>query len=483
MALDAAAAAGSCRWLALGYLAIERRRRRGWRPSAWVDAGARGRPRAGELAASRRVRRCPPALVAGRPRRARSWRSPDPGGRGDPARGGHGRPRVRRVGQHGRRRPACPTRLDAAKAAATAFVERQPPERRSSASSRSATAACRSRRPPTTRPRCSPPSRGSIRSGARRSPRASAPPLDTIIGRGGAPRTRATTPTGRRRPRRSRPPVPPGSHTSGGHRPAVRRREHRPTPTPRGGPGRRRPGRPRSTPSASARPAAPRSRSRASASTPSSTRRCSSRSRAMTGGTYHHADSAESLPAIYDSLDAHVVARDETLELTAVVAGLGLALLMLGALGRPAARRRHYPRPAPRRAGDLLAALKSKKKKNRPRRPWPFNVLRLSGRPPSRTCRCLSRSSGARGFHLRLRLRAPALIAFIKDSLVYLDDRRGGPRPRAELRRAHLPPTAQAHMTSHQPGHAEADRRVHSRAPRATAELASPPWRSAPRWP
>jgi Ca-activated chloride channel family protein len=54
---------------------------------------------------------------------------------------------------------------------------------------------------------------------------------------------------------------------------------------------------------------------------------------AMTGGSYQHADSAESLSAIYDSIDAHVVTRDETLELTAVVAGLGLALLMLGAFG------------------------------------------------------------------------------------------------------------------------------------------------------
>ena len=43
-----------------------------------------------------------------------------------PRPGGHGRPRIRRVGQHGRDRLSQPTRMEAAKAAAKAFVQRQP---------------------------------------------------------------------------------------------------------------------------------------------------------------------------------------------------------------------------------------------------------------------------------------------------------------------------------------------------------------------
>ena len=49
-----------------------------------------------------------------------------------------------------------------------------------------------------------------------------------------------------------------------------------------------------------------------------------------TGGTYHHADSAEELESIYDSLDTRLVVETETTEVTSLVAALGLALLTLG---------------------------------------------------------------------------------------------------------------------------------------------------------
>jgi Na+/proline symporter len=48
-----------------------------------------------------------------------------------------------------------------------------------------------------------------------------------------------------------------------------------------------------------------------------------------------------------------------------------------------------------------------------------MGVGTTSGNPSSRTCRCSSRS-WSRDLHLRSGLRAPALIAFIKDTLVYL---------------------------------------------------------------
>ena len=78
-------------------------------------------------------------------------------------------------------------------------------------------------------------------------------------------------------------------------------------------------------------------------------------------------------------------------------------------------------------------------------------------------------------------LRAPALIAFIKDTLVYVmiivavllhpdQDRRLG----AHLRGRAGPPEGD------QPGHEQAERRVHPHH-RATASSPSPPWPSAPR--
>jgi Ca-activated chloride channel family protein len=49
-----------------------------------------------------------------------------------------------------------------------------------------------------------------------------------------------------------------------------------------------------------------------------------------TGGTYQRAGSADDLAAIYEGLDARVVVRSEAMEVTALVAALGLALLVAG---------------------------------------------------------------------------------------------------------------------------------------------------------
>lgn len=49
-----------------------------------------------------------------------------------------------------------------------------------------------------------------------------------------------------------------------------------------------------------------------------------------TGGAYHHAASADELVAVYDELDTRLTVRSETMEVTALVAALGLGLLMLG---------------------------------------------------------------------------------------------------------------------------------------------------------
>jgi Ca-activated chloride channel homolog len=50
-----------------------------------------------------------------------------------------------------------------------------------------------------------------------------------------------------------------------------------------------------------------------------------------TGGTYYAADTAAGLKAIYDSLDPKLVIEAQSIELTAVVAGVSLVLVMLGA--------------------------------------------------------------------------------------------------------------------------------------------------------
>jgi Ca-activated chloride channel family protein len=50
-----------------------------------------------------------------------------------------------------------------------------------------------------------------------------------------------------------------------------------------------------------------------------------------TGGTYYAADSAAGLRAIYDTLDPKLVIEAQSIELTAVVAGVSLVLVILGA--------------------------------------------------------------------------------------------------------------------------------------------------------
>jgi Ca-activated chloride channel family protein len=52
-----------------------------------------------------------------------------------------------------------------------------------------------------------------------------------------------------------------------------------------------------------------------------------------TGGAYYSATDAEQLHQIYDHLDTQLVLRPEEIELTSIVAGLGLVLLTLGAVG------------------------------------------------------------------------------------------------------------------------------------------------------
>ena len=52
----------------------------------------------------------------------------------------------------------------------------------------------------------------------------------------------------------------------------------------------------------------------------------------ITGGTYQHAEDADQLQAIYDSLQTRLIVRAEPTEVTALAAGIGLALLTLGGI-------------------------------------------------------------------------------------------------------------------------------------------------------
>jgi Ca-activated chloride channel family protein len=51
-----------------------------------------------------------------------------------------------------------------------------------------------------------------------------------------------------------------------------------------------------------------------------------------TGGSYHRAADADQLRSIYDSLDTRLTVRAEPIEVTAIVAGVGLALVLLGGM-------------------------------------------------------------------------------------------------------------------------------------------------------
>ena len=52
----------------------------------------------------------------------------------------------------------------------------------------------------------------------------------------------------------------------------------------------------------------------------------------MTAGSYHRADNADALGAVYDSLDLRITTEDELVELTGAAAGAGLLLLTVGGL-------------------------------------------------------------------------------------------------------------------------------------------------------
>ncbi len=51
---------------------------------------------------------------------------------------------------------------------------------------------------------------------------------------------------------------------------------------------------------------------------------------AMTGGEYHHADSAEALQRVYQTLGTQLQLRRRDTELSAVLAGAAIALLVAG---------------------------------------------------------------------------------------------------------------------------------------------------------
>jgi Ca-activated chloride channel family protein len=51
----------------------------------------------------------------------------------------------------------------------------------------------------------------------------------------------------------------------------------------------------------------------------------------VTGGAYHAAADPAELTAIYEGIDTRLVVRPETMEVTALVAGLGLVILVIGA--------------------------------------------------------------------------------------------------------------------------------------------------------
>ncbi len=52
----------------------------------------------------------------------------------------------------------------------------------------------------------------------------------------------------------------------------------------------------------------------------------------ITNGSYFHAEDAESLNEIYDNIDLHLTVRDETMEITSIVAGIGMIFLLIGGL-------------------------------------------------------------------------------------------------------------------------------------------------------
>jgi Ca-activated chloride channel family protein len=51
-----------------------------------------------------------------------------------------------------------------------------------------------------------------------------------------------------------------------------------------------------------------------------------------TGGTYYAADDAKDLAAIYDTIDTHLVVRPEAMEITSLFAGAGVVVLLVGGI-------------------------------------------------------------------------------------------------------------------------------------------------------
>ena len=251
--------------------------------------------------------------------------------------GGHGDPRLRRLGQHGRRptsrRPGWPRRRPRRRTSS----QRQPPGVRHR---RRRVQRLRARRPAADQ-----------RPGDGRSPRSTASPprTGTSLGQGHPgvarrDRRRPTTaaPTDYYSNRSPAPTAPadagPAGHARpGGDRAADRRREQRVA-----GPARRPPRRPptaasASTPSGSAAPPARRSTSTASRSTRSSTRPTlqsdrQTHRRHVLRAPPTHGDLRHDLL----DLDTQLVVKPEAIELTPLFAGAGLVLLVLG--GRALAR-------------------------------------------------------------------------------------------------------------------------------------------------
>ena len=75
-----------------------------------------------------------------------------------------------------------------------------------------------------------------------------------------------------------------------------------------------------------------RSRSRASGSTASSTKRCCARSRTRPAATYFAAADPAALTAVYDSVETRLVVRPEPMEVTSLFAGAGLLILVAGGI-------------------------------------------------------------------------------------------------------------------------------------------------------
>ena len=135
------------------------------RPATDAPVARRARP----------LRRIPGALLVRRPDRDARRPRPAPGRGQRPAPGGHGRPRVRRLGQHGRHGPARRPGWRPPRPRPRTFVERQPPSVVIGvvAFSDSGLAVQQPTQRPGRGPRRHRPARG--RSGAPRSGRASSP--------------------------------------------------------------------------------------------------------------------------------------------------------------------------------------------------------------------------------------------------------------------------------------------------------------------